>query len=237
MSSTSSFPLAMATEQTMTQSYKRRWSVGLLFAISAQYCQTTVSLVTPTSSQRTALSTSFEKNVFSMSTRSVQLYSGKDSNNSDADEDESFVFDRTKNPLLVRQKQQRPEDESSTDTANYYMDDLTPPSVNFKRDSILFSENPSTKSNDPALKWWNSCKAHLPPVLTGAWSWRDASVANHNPIGALYNMAFVRFPVIVVGLVYLKNLIEGHPLIMNFGYGPMEMGPIVVLAVLALILA
>ena len=44
-------------------------------------------------------------------------------------------------------------------------------------------------------------------------------------------------PTIGIGIVYIKNLVEGHPLIMDFGQGAFEMSPIAVFAVLALILA
>ena len=118
-----------------------------------------------------------------------------------------------------------------------YMDDLTPPPINFARDSILFSENPTTKSNSGGLKIWQFCKQNLPPVFTGAWPWRDTQVADDNPIGGLYNMLFVRLPVIIVTAVYTKNTFESHPLVMDIGQGPVEMSPLVVYAVLALILA
>jgi hypothetical protein len=122
--------------------------------------------------------------------------------------------------------------------ANYdYIDDLTPPSINLKRDSILFSENPSTQRNNSGLDLWRASKTNLPAVLTGAWPWRDLTLADHNPAGALYNIAFVRLPIILVGLVYAKNLSQGHPLIMDVGDGPFEMSPLIVIAVLAFILA
>jgi hypothetical protein len=52
----------------------------------------------------------------------------------------------------------------------------------------------------------------------------------------LYNIAFVRTPVILVGLVHAKNLLGGHRLIMDFGDGPFEMSPSIGIAVLSLIL-
>ena len=162
-------------------------------------------------------------------------------NTKDEDEDEVFSFDsRTTTEVFLESLQTSDPtraSSSSTDTANYYMDDLTPPAINLKRDSILFSENPSTQRNNTGLDAWRFCKANVPAVFTGAWSWRDTTVADHNPVGALYNMFFVRIPVVVVGLVYCKNLLDGHPLVMDIGDGPFEMSPLVVLAVLALILA
>ena len=162
-------------------------------------------------------------------------------NTKDEDEDEVFSFDsRTTTEVFLESLQTSDPtraSSSSTDTANYYMDDLTPPAINLKRDSILFSENPSTQRNNTGLDAWRFCKANVAAVFTGAWSWRDTTVADHNPVGALYNMFFVRIPVVVVGLVYCKNLLDGHPLVMDIGDGPFEMSPLVVLAVLALILA
>jgi hypothetical protein len=127
---------------------------------------------------------------------------------------------------------------SSSSTEANYIDDLTPPPINFARNSILFDENPSTKrNNNAALDAWVACQTNLPAVVTGVWPWRDASITRNNPVGAFYNMAFVRIPVIVVGILYVKNLYQGHPLIMDIGDGPFEMSPLVVVAVLAFILA
>eukprot|EP00980_Cylindrotheca_fusiformis_P020092 scaffold7169_cov107-Cylindrotheca_fusiformis.AAC.1 len=121
-----------------------------------------------------------------------------------------------------------------------YLDDLTPPAINWKRDSILFSENPSTRRNDAALKVWDSCQDKLPPIMTGAWPWRRRQRRGgieKNPLGALYNMTFVRMPVIGIAVVYIQNLLHGHPLIMDMGHGPFEVSPFAVLSILALILA
>lgn len=119
-----------------------------------------------------------------------------------------------------------------------YLDDLTPPPINWSRDSILFSENPATKrNNNAALDIWNWCQRSLPPPVTGVWPWREADRIAGDPLGAIYNMMVVRVPVLVVGLVYFKNLWESHPLIMDIGQGPFEVSPIVVFSVLAFILA
>lgn len=126
---------------------------------------------------------------------------------------------------------------SSNSTSANYLDDLTPPPINWARDSILFSENPATKRNNAAVQVWKICRQYLPPVFTGTWPWRDSDITERNPLGALYNMIVVRIPTIGIGIVYVKNLIEGHPLIMDFGQGAFEMSPLAVFAVLALILA
>lgn len=129
-------------------------------------------------------------------------------------------------------------DENIPESYLNYLDDLTPPPLNLKRESILFSPSPSTKSDNEVLKLWKACKDTLPAVVTGVWPWRPTQVADENPVGALYNIAFVRMPVIGVGIFYIKHtLIQGHPLVMDMGQGPFEMSPLVVLSVLALVLA
>ena len=130
------------------------------------------------------------------------------------------------------------------------MDDLTPPTINLSRDSILFSKNPSTKRKNPLVHFWKLCKTNLPPIVTGAWPWKEKQqqqrsttqdnvivYADDNPIGAIYNMAFVRMPVIGILIAYAFNLLHGHPLIMDIGQGPFEVSPFIVFSVLAFILA
>ena len=143
------------------------------------------------------------------------------------DEEEVFTYN-VKSRFLIT---------SSNNTSANYLDDLTPPPINWARDSILFSENPATKRNNAAVQGWKLCRQYLPPVFTGTWPWRETNITERNPLGALYNMIVVRIPTIGIGIVYIKNLVEGHPLIMDFGQGAFEMSPIAVFAVLALILA
>jgi len=147
----------------------------------------------------------------------------------DGDGEEMYTFDKGDNAS----------DNDNTDSTSTTdrLDDLTAPSINLARGSILFSENPSTQRNNDFLSLWRFCKVNLPAVITGAFPWKDADVADDNPIGGLYNIAFVRMPVIAVGFIYGKNLWEGHPLVMDIGDGPFVMSPLVVLIVIALILA
>lgn len=107
------------------------------------------------------------------------------------------------------------------------------PPINLRKESILFGENPTTMGNNNALRLWNTLKDRLPFVVTGA---RTPSTVDDNPIGAIYNIVFVRLPVIVAGLLYGKNLAEGHPLVVDVGDGPFTMSPLIVLAVLFVIL-
>lgn len=110
---------------------------------------------------------------------------------------------------------------------------LSPPPINIRKESILFGENPATMDNNNALRLWVNLKGTLPFVFTGA---REPDTGDDNPIGAIYNIIFVRVPVIVAGLVYGKNQIEGHPLVVDFGDGPLAMNPLVVLGVMFFIL-
>jgi hypothetical protein len=111
--------------------------------------------------------------------------------------------------------------------------DLMFPPINIRKESILFGENPATRNNNNSLRLWKTLKDRLPFVVTGA---RTASTADNNPIGAIYNIVFVRLPVIVAGLVYGKNLAEGHPLIVDVGDGPFTVNSLIVLAVFFVIL-
>jgi len=89
---------------------------------------------------------------------------------------------------------------------------------------------------DPRLKeWWVSTKTTLPPVITGAWNLSDG---DKNPGGALYNMVFVRIPIIFAALVYAKFLIDGNHLTLDFGFGggPTELPPLLVAIIVVIYL-
>jgi hypothetical protein len=138
------------------------------------------------------------------------------------------------------------------------LDDVTPPTINLKRESILFGENPETRRNNIFLATWKDAKATLPPIITGVRQQQPPLPPPHlddetqpaimtdtttlppldegDPVALLYNMVFVRGPTIAAGLVYAKNVITGHPLIVDIGDGPFEVSPIIVLGVLYAIL-
>lgn len=129
-------------------------------------------------------------------------------------------------------------DESSDDeeyaiTEPVYDGNVLPPALNLRKESILFSEQPATRSNNNTLRFWRLLKTRLPFALTGA---RTPETADDNPIGGIYNMLFVRLPTIGSGIVYGKNLIEGHGLVVDFGDGPTEVSPLLVFGVLYAIL-
>ena len=121
------------------------------------------------------------------------------------------------------------------------MDDLTPPPVNFARNSILFSENPSTKlRNNSALEVWKFTRNQFPAFLTGAWPWRDIPHMDEQPLAALYNMLIVRVPVLAVMVAYLyQKIAQNHDLVIDLGFdsnGPQAVPPVLVIAILVLIL-
>ena len=106
-------------------------------------------------------------------------------------------------------------------------DDLLSPSVIMRRESLLFSENPS--SQNIVKDVWEWCGQNLPVVVTG-----DTSTAK--PCAGLYNMILVRIPTLVAGIVYTIHLTQGHPLIVDMGNGPFTVNPVLVGGVLWAIL-
>uniref|UniRef100_A0A7S2SB67 Uncharacterized protein n=1 Tax=Eucampia antarctica TaxID=49252 RepID=A0A7S2SB67_9STRA len=113
------------------------------------------------------------------------------------------------------------------------LDDLEPPLINFGRGSILFGEKPQTKRNNSLLTLWKTTRNNLPKFVTGAWR---EDTGDDNPLGALYNMAFVRLPIILAFTGYVKNNMDGHPLYVDFGNGPFEFIPIAAAALLILMM-
>merc|ERR1712154_697503 len=94
------------------------------------------------------------------------------------------------------------------DDGKNFMDDLTPPPLNFARSSILFDDDPSTKArNNSALDFWKLLRSSCPAIITGAWPWRDIESLDERPLAALYNAAFVRLPVVATLATYLYQKI------------------------------
>lgn len=122
------------------------------------------------------------------------------------------------------------------------------PPFSFRRKSLLFSENDESvplsllspnveaKSSTAFLSLWRGAKSTLPPLVTGAWESRGDDFGDNNSGGSVYNLIFVRIPAIAAGLIYGKNLVMGHPLVMDFGHGPFEMNPLVVAGLLWILL-
>lgn len=123
---------------------------------------------------------------------------------------------------------------SSDDNNNdAHLDDLKPPLINWRRESILFGTSPATQKNNNALRLWRHLKSTLPPLITGAYR---KTTADENPIGALFNMLFIRMPILAAGVLYIVNQVNGHPLVMDVGSGPFEVNPVLVAGVLYLML-
>lgn len=120
---------------------------------------------------------------------------------------------------------------------NSELDDLTPPSVNFSRNSMLFGDDPPTQRKNTPLKVWRGVKSFLPSFVTGAW---EDSQGDKKPVEHLYNTVFVRLPTVLMACVYIRNLLQGHGLIMNvgdgFGDGLFEIPPLIVFSVILVIL-
>jgi hypothetical protein len=131
-------------------------------------------------------------------------------------------------------------------------EELSPPVFSLTRKSLLFDEDSSPSSDDQGgndqvltsdlgkeagtltLALWSGAKSVLPPLLTGA---SETTSGDKDALGSLYNLLFVRLPTVCVGVGYLVNLMQGHPLMMDpFGTGPFEVSPILVLAALWAIL-
>ena len=127
-------------------------------------------------------------------------------------------------------------------------EELAPPVFSLRRKSLLFNDSSpdGLGGNDRlltsdlgkevgsiTLTLWSRAKSVLPPLLTGA---SEATSGDKDALGSLYNLLFVRTPTFFLGIGYLVNLVQGHPLIMDFGTGAFEVSPIVVLAALWAIL-
>ncbi|KAL7543812.1 hypothetical protein ACHAXR_013128 [Thalassiosira sp. AJA248-18] len=117
---------------------------------------------------------------------------------------------------------------------NSELDDLTPPSISFTKNSLLFGENPPTQRSNGALWLWQGTKSVLPKFVTGAW---EQGMGDTRPVEHLYNLIFVRMPTVCVGIFYVKNILAGHPLIVNFGDGTMfEVPSLIVFGIIYVIL-
>lgn len=84
---------------------------------------------------------------------------------------------------------------------------------------------------------WATIKKYVPPVITGSWDPDDAE-RNKRPGEAIYNMVFIRIPVIAAGIWFAQFVSSGHHLVMDFGLGsgPVEVSPFIVAGVVALML-
>jgi len=177
-----------------------------------------------------------------LSTSSFQLFAQQQ----DDDEEEEEVYTPRTTKSSTEDENDNKDSNNNNDTNNNnFMDDLTPPPVNFARNSILFSDDPSTKKrNNSALEVWKFTRTYIPAFITGAWPWRDIPTLDERPLAALYNTAFVRLPVVTVAIGYLyQKIYEKHDLIVDFGFGgplfgngPQAINPIIVIGILILIL-
>ena len=108
-------------------------------------------------------------------------------------------------------------------------DSLRQPPVNWRKESILFDNEAATRANNNVLRVWQWMRRRLPLVVTGTRS-------DENPWGAIYNTVLVRLPTLLAGVLYGKNVVQGHPLIVDLGDGPFEVHPLIVVGILGTIL-
>ena len=87
---------------------------------------------------------------------------------------------------------------------------------------------------DVPLKIWKQTKAVLPPFVTGD---HKGQRGDRSPLAALYNMFFVRIPIIATGLFYASKLSDpSWALICDLGFGQFEVPPtLVALAILVML--
>lgn len=138
-------------------------------------------------------------------------------------------FPRANAKTTTEHHQKTPPDDDM-DAGHFKMDDsLRPPLINLRRESILFGTNSATMANNNVLSTWQWIRRRFPVLLTGTRS-------DENPGGALYNTFLVRLPTLVAGVIYGKNLVQGHGLIVDLGGGPLEVNPLVVFAILGSVL-
>ena len=129
----------------------------------------------------------------------------------------------------------RRQSENNNDNDNIELDELSRPSISFSKHSILFDEDAPTEKNNLPLLLWQETKAILPNFVTGAYGESDG---DRDPVEYLYNLLFVRLPVVLMGIVYVNNLLHGHGLYINFGHAtaPFEVPFIIVFGVIYVIL-
>lgn len=114
------------------------------------------------------------------------------------------------------------------------LDELSPPSISLTKNSILFDPDAPTQKNNIPLEIWCVAKSIFPSFVTGAW---EEGKGDRTPVEHLYNMIFVRLPVVGMGMVYIWNLLRGHGLYMNFGDGTIfEVPSLIVLGAIYVIL-
>jgi hypothetical protein len=84
---------------------------------------------------------------------------------------------------------------------------------------------------------WAAIKKYVPPIVTGSWDPEDAE-RNKRPGEAIYNMVFIRIPVIAAGIWFVQFIATGNQLVLDFGLGsgPAEVSPFIVAGVVALML-
>lgn len=118
-------------------------------------------------------------------------------------------------------------------SSDQQLDDLVPPSVSFDRNSMLFGDDPPSQRKNAPLRIWRGAKQILPNFVTGAWA---PSSGDKKPVENMYNTLFVRIPTVLMCVVYTRNLLLGHGLIINFGGDNIEVPSLIVYSIILVIL-
>ena len=163
------------------------------------------------------------------------------------DDDEKEEWLQPKSPLNVRSFQY-----NNVATTDDDFSDLQPPVFNLRKESLLFDEHATTRRNNNVQRLWDFCVTNLPYVFHGCSTTASSSSNDDDnnepkqkrtmdPMAALYNMMFVRFPVIATGCMYTYQWMtrQHNPLIVDLGIvgdGNWEVPPLVVGLVLWIIL-
>ena len=152
---------------------------------------------------------------------------------------QAFICSRPDESCRARQTQNnlQPNPRARQTDAWYFSKEGPGDDVGFEPSSNKNSSKKAMSTVDrETLPLWAGTKRFLPKLVTGAWKDGDG---DRNPAGALYNVVFIRAPVIAAALWYAKFAAVDHMhLVLDFGFGggPMEIPPLAVLLVVGFML-
>jgi hypothetical protein len=107
---------------------------------------------------------------------------------------------------------------------------------NFRARNVCHQARLRNEDDNLSLSLWLKIKETLPPLVHGSWM---SNAGDDNPLGAIYNLIFVRIPTISVAAIYSYQLISNSEFQMtfDFGYGPVLIpSPIIAFAFVLILL-